>query len=112
MHERYLGRLRPDMDVCDVAGEKVGTIDRVYRYVDAAVPAGGLTTPTATGPEPAPYDEIIEVKTGFLGLGSHLYIPVSAIQDALTDSVFLSKSKLEFDALGWHEKPSYLDELQ
>ena len=115
MQERHLGRLRPDMDVCDVAGEKVGMIARVYRYADAAVADGGPAIPAipaATGSERPPYDEVIEVKTGFLGLGSHLYIPISAIQDALADSIFLSKSRGEFEALGWHEKPPYLDELR
>ncbi len=112
MQERYLGRLRPDMDVCDVAGEKVGTIAHVYRYADATVAAGGPATPAAAESERPPYDEVIEVKTGFLGLGSHLYIPISAIQDALTDSVFLSNAKGEFERLGWHDKPSHLDELE
>jgi hypothetical protein len=54
----------------------------------------------------------MEVKTGFLGLGSHLYIPLSAVQDTLNDCVFLSERKGEFDRLGWHEKPANLDELE
>ena len=111
MSERYLGRLKPGLEVCDVSGEKVGTIARVYRYADALVGAGdsGATVPAA---EPPSHDEIIEVKTGLFGLGSHLYIPIGAIQDMLQESVFLSEPKSAFDRLGWHDKPAHLDELQ
>ena len=54
---------------------------------------------------------MIEVKTGFLGLGSHLYIPFSAVQETLSDCVFVSKSKEEFERLGWQDKPLYFDRL-
>ena len=107
MQERYLGRVKPDMDVCDIAGDKVGTIAHVYRYDDAVVGAGTA----AESSERPPYEEVIEVKTGFLGLGSHLYIPLSAVQETLEESVFLSKPKHEFERLGWHEKPAHLDAL-
>ena len=106
MQEPQLGRLRPDMDVCDIAGDKVGTIAHIYRYADADVGAG---TAAAAGERP-PYEEVIEVKTGFLGLGSHLYIPLSAVQDTLDECVFLSRPKHEFEGLGWHEKPTHFDE--
>jgi hypothetical protein len=52
------------MDVCDMAGDKVGTIAHVYRYADAVV---GVGTTTAADERP-PYEEVIEVKTGFLDL--------------------------------------------
>jgi hypothetical protein len=111
MQERYLGRIAPDMDVCDITGDKVGKISHVYRHADAAVsPSDQPSTPTL-GERP-PHDEVMEVKTGFLGLGSHLYIPLSAIQETLNDCVFISKSKEELEGLGWREKPAYLDELQ
>jgi hypothetical protein len=110
MQERHLGRLIPGMDVCDIGGDKVGTISHVYRYAEAGVSTTGLGA--STSPEGPPTDEeVLEVKTGFLGLGSHLYIPLSAIQETLNDCVFVSKSKDEFESLGWHEKPSYLDRL-
>ena len=107
MQEPYLGRLRPDMDVCDMAGEKVGTIAHVYR--SAAVVVGA--SPRAGAGEQLPYEAVIEVKSGFLGLGSHLYIPLSAVQDTLGDCVFLSRPKYEFERLGWYDKPAHLDEV-
>ena len=98
----YLGRITPGMDVCDVTGEKVGSISHLYGFADAT--AEGVT-PARTG------DEVIEVKTGFLGLGKHLYIPFSAVQEVLTDSIFLSKSRETFEELGYENKPAHLAEL-
>jgi hypothetical protein len=97
----YLGRITPGMDVCDVTGEKVGTISHIYRY-DAG---------TQTEAESRPGDEIIEVKTGFLGFGKHFYIPMGAVQEVLTDSLFLSKSRQTFEELGYDTKPAYMDSL-
>ena len=81
----YLGRITPGMDVCDVTGEKVGTIAHIYQ----------LDQGTEATEEPAAHtgDEYIEVKSGFLGLGKHYYVPMSAVQEVLTDSIFLSKSR-------------------
>jgi hypothetical protein len=59
----------------------------------------------------APREEFIEVKTGFLGLGKHLYLPMSAVEDVTQECVFLSKPKDEFEAMGWDNKPDYLEEL-
>ena len=107
MQERFLGRIEPDMDVCDVNGDKIGTVARVYRYEMATVGTGE----TAGATTPPPGDEIVEVKSGFLGLGSHYYIPLSAIGDCTQGCLFVTKSKDEFDTLGWHEKPAHFDEL-
>ena len=99
--EQQLGRIKPDMDVCDIAGDKVGTISHVFRH---GAPPGQVATD-------APGEEILEVKTGFLGLGTHLYIPLSAVQEVLQDCVFLSKPREAFDDLGWREQPAHLAQL-
>jgi hypothetical protein len=91
------------MSVCDTAGKKVGTIVQVHHIGDAP-PA------TAGGVAPVPHDQVMEIKTGFLGLGPHLYIPTTAIDDGLENSVFLSQPQEEFERLGWHEKPPALSE--
>jgi hypothetical protein len=116
----YLGRITPGMDVCDVTGEKVGSIAHIYHLDEAT--AG--TAPTTEGvsaevasesmPQSTPArsgDEILEVKTGFLGLGKHWYIPISAVQEVLTDSIFLSKSRGAFEELGYEKKPEHLAEV-
>jgi pantoate kinase len=99
----YLGRITPGMDVCDVTGEKVGSIAHIYQ-VDQGTGATDEATPARTG------DEIFEVKTGFLGLGKHYYIPMSAVQEVLTDSIFISKSREAFAELGYEEKPAHVVE--
>jgi hypothetical protein len=97
----FVGRVVPGMDVCDVTGEKVGSISHIYRFDEASEEA----------PAAHAGDELIEVKTGFLGLGKHLWIPLSAVQEVLTDSIFLSQSRETFGELGYEEKPSYFEQL-
>ena len=111
MQERNLGRLKPDMDVCDVTGEKVGTIAHIYRSADTVAAVGGGISPATPAAEPF-NDEVMEVKTGFLGLGSHLYIPLGAIQETLVDCVFVTEPKEAFERLGWQDKPAHLERLQ
>ena len=96
----YLGRIAPGMDVCDVTGEKVGSIAHIYRFDEATDETAGRAG-----------DEFIEVKTGFLGFGKHLYIPMCAVQEVLTDSIFLSKSRESFEELGFENKPAHFAEL-
>ena len=99
----YLGRITPGMDVCDVTGEKVGTIAHIYQ-VDHGTETTEESAASHTG------DEYFEVKSGFLGLGKHYYVPMSAVQEVLTDSIFLSKSREAFAELGYEEKPAHFAE--
>jgi hypothetical protein len=99
MAERYVGRILPGQDLCDVNGDKVGSVAHVYREDESMMDAH----------EPV-YDEVIEVKTGFLGLGEKLYVPVSAVDDTTEDAVFVAQPKDEF-ADTWRHKPEYLDRL-
>jgi hypothetical protein len=85
------------MDVCDVGGDKVGSVGEVHRFSQTPDPAAAGV--------PA---EILEVKTGLLGLGKHLYVPMSDVQEVLTESVFLSRPREEFESLGYYEKPAQL----
>jgi len=101
---RYLGRLEPEMDVCDIDGDKFGTIARVYRNALVGVGSG-------TAAAGAPQDEILEVKTGLFGLGKHLYIPFSVIQDVTSGCVFVNVPKDRLDNQGWETRPDYLDQL-
>jgi len=88
------------MDVCDVGGDKIGSVAVVHRLSQLPDPA------TASAPE-----EILEVKTGLLGLGKHLYVPMSAVQEVLPESVFISRPKEEFESLGYYEKPAHLSKV-
>ncbi len=103
----YLGRLVPGMDVCDMDGKKIGTLARVYRDARAPVLAGaeGGTSP---GGDLAP--GVMEVKTGLLGLGAHLFVPVNAIHDATEQGIFLNRGKSSLPD-DWRRKPENIDEL-
>jgi len=109
VHERYLGRIQSGMDVCDSRGSRLGSIARVYRYDSNDEPsehaAGGAPAAVA-------YDEVIEVKTGLLGLGKRLYIPFSSIQEVVSDSVFLSIGGFDSELDEFKHKPEYLDKLR
>ena len=102
---KYLGHLEPGMDVCDVDGNKFGSINRVYRHEMAEVASG------SSGVGTMPRDEIIEVKTGLFGLGKHQYVPFSAIQDVTSGCVFANLPKDRVEEQGWDVKPDYLDEM-
>ena len=84
------------MDVCDVTGEKIGTIAHVYRPAPAAVEAGIATA----------HEDVVEVKSGFLGLGSHYYVPASGIHTVGEGCLILNRTR---DAItDWQTKPAYL----
>jgi hypothetical protein len=104
--QKYLGRLEPGMDVCDVNGDKVGSISRVYRYDMARVGAtdgGAVAT--------APREDILEVKTGLFGLGKHYFVPFDVIQDVTSGCIFVKEPKERIDDMGWDVRPDYLDEM-
>ena len=84
------------MDVCDVTGEKIGSVAYLHR----------VSTMSDAPPNGAA-EEMVEVKTGLFGFGKHLYVPLSAVQEVLTESVFLSHPKAEFESLGYYEKPAH-----
>ena len=104
--QRYLGRFEPGMDVCDVDGNKFGTIERAFRHEMAPVDdAEAAAVGTMTR------EDILQVKTGLLGLGKHYFIPFSAIQDVTSGCVFIDQSKDRIDDMGWDVRPDYLDSL-
>jgi hypothetical protein len=105
MQERYLGRIEPGMDVCDINGDKIGSVDHVYRYATAEV------APESADVGTQPSDEIVEVKTGILGLGKHYYVPLGAVHDVTSGALFLSEGKDRVDEMGWDTRPDRLDEM-
>jgi hypothetical protein len=105
VQQRYLGRLTEGMEVCDSAGQKFGSIARVYRH-DAAL------TGVSSRAGSAPRDELIEVRTGFLGFGRHIFVPVGCIEEVTPNCIFLKTSADEAKHKEeWRFKPSYLDDL-
>jgi hypothetical protein len=93
--------VRPGMDVCDSSGEKIGTVTAVHSRAPAAVGGRVMDHPS-----------FVEVKTGLLGLGAHLYAPAIAVQDATEACLFLrqTREEIEREHAGWRERPASLDE--
>ena len=80
--------IAPGMGVCDVSGEKVGTVARIHRPIEAP--------------------EIVEVKTGPFGLGKHLYVPAEEV-DGVTDAgLILKHPKQAFHEVGLDARPDDL----
>jgi hypothetical protein len=104
---QYLGRIEPGMDVCDMNGEKIGTIQHVYRHELSRVGGTSDTSETAT----LPHEDVLEVKTGLMGLGKHYYVPFGAIQDVTTGCVFVKEPKERLADTGWDVKPDHLDKM-
>ena len=42
--ERYLGRIEPGMDLCDVNGDKLGTVAQVIRHEYVTAPTDEMPT--------------------------------------------------------------------
>jgi hypothetical protein len=54
MNKQYVGCMRPDIDVCDLDGQKIGTLARVYRDEFAsALVAAGVAPSEAVGTRPS-----------------------------------------------------------
>ena len=84
----FAGRIAAGMDVCDISGEKIGTVANVHHRAD-----------------PSGHDRVIEVKTGFFGLGEHWWIPLSAVHDMTQGCLFLDAGKDAPETKAWHERP-------
>jgi hypothetical protein len=90
--------LAPGMDVRDMDGRKIGTIEHIYHEVE------GSAFEAARSPSGKGEDGVMEVKTGILGLGEHLFIPIAAVSDSVDESVFLTARKSEMPE-EWHQRP-------
>ena len=104
--QKYLGHLEPGMDVCDVDGEKLGSVARIFRNEMASAVTGDTATVGTM-----PREELVEVKTGLFGLGKHLYVPFSAIQDVTSGCVFVNQPKDRIQEQNWDTRPDYIEEM-
>ena len=102
MQDRFFGNIRKGMDVVDVDGDKIGTVDEIFQ--PAVVSSTAATSGAATG------EPILKVETGFLGLGTDYYIPSSAVRDVTTERAVLGIDKDELDATGWDTRPRWLND--
>src|SRR6266498_739886 len=83
--------IQPGMDVFDVDAHKIGTVEHLFER--GATGVGDYT---------------VEVKTGFLGLGKHYFVPQSAVKDVTEGGVFLNASRDTVKQSGWETRPADL----
>ena len=76
-------QITPGMEVCDVSGEKVGSVIRVQ-------------------------GDVVEVKTGRFGFGKHLYVQPDAVDGITEECVILKHPKQEFHDFGLDVRPDQL----
>jgi hypothetical protein len=92
------GLIAPGAEVCDVEGNRVGTVARVH---------GARRARPATGDDVA--EDVVELKAGFLGR-THLYVPVSAVLDVDRGGVMLALRKRDLEHGDWSSRPANLDD--
>jgi hypothetical protein len=96
MNAEFAGHIMPGQTVRDMDGNVLGKVSHVYRE-DVNAPSSDQ-------------DEYIEVTRGLLGLGKHLYIPVSAVAEATDKEIQLGQVS-EYASLSWKYKPDHLKRL-
>jgi len=82
MAMRGSSNIREGMDVFDVDGDKIGSVDEIAS-------AGYM-----------------KVKTGLLGLGGSWYIPLEVVREVRSDNIYLSVDKDDAGRLNWSTPPT------
>ncbi|HEV2126360.1 MAG TPA: hypothetical protein VGW38_26685 [Chloroflexota bacterium] len=105
--------IAPGMDVYDVETHKLGSVLHIHERAAPLGGPGGAETGSAGGGGATDaelvQEDLIEVRTGFLGLGKHLFIPRRAVKDVTEGGVFLSVTRNEVHQRGWDRRPADLD---
>ena len=94
--QHFFENVREGMNVCDLNGDKVGTIKAVHQLGRTV---GGVAPTTGA-------EGYVHLDTGFLGLGKDLYIPFNSFRDCTGDCCFLNIPKDDINRMGWDRKPS------
>ena len=108
MNDRYFTELADGMDVYDIAGDKIGMVDGLFRPAASVASTG--TTP-ATHVEATRSEPYFRIRKGMLGFGKDLYIPAGVITDVTGNRVTLSVEKARATEMGWDERPSWIPNL-
>jgi hypothetical protein len=95
-----MARIREGMNVCDLEGVKVGTVEQMYMGVPYGEP------PPYIAPNIAP--TIVEPFIRVDHHGQDLYIPSGAISDVTNDCVVLNVLRDRIPEQGWDQRPFYI----
>jgi hypothetical protein len=99
MMQDDLHSIEPGMEVYDSTGHEVGTIAFIFRQLH--LPPSGAEPDTALIEE-----DMAEIKTtGFLGLGAHLHVHLSDVEQIRGGTVFLARSLAALKESEQHDTP-------
>lgn len=105
MEEVKLERLHPGLPVSDVKGSRIGTLAHVHQQQSVGEPTDAEDANVVSAPAG---EKVIEVKTGFLGLGKHLYVPARAIETVTDDQVIVDRPREALQEDEWSTRPAGL----
>lgn len=108
MNSPYFSQLADGMDVYDISGDKIGTVDGLFRPA-ASVASTGTTPPTHV--EAMRAEPYFRIKKGILGFGKDLYIPAGTITDVTGNRVTLSVEKGRAGEMRWDERPAWIPDM-
>lgn len=99
----FYAQIRPGMAIEDADGDSVGEIAEILQPTQATVAPAGIAA--------AVTQAVMKVDNrGWLGLGSTLYIPVSAVRDVSGERVILVADESQREKLGWDQKPAWVND--
>jgi len=96
------------MDVYDIIGDKIGTIDGLYRPAASVAPTGTAPPSHVEATRAEPY---FRIRKRMLGFGKDLYIPAGAITDVTGNRVTLRVDKDRTTEMGWDERPAWIPDM-
>ncbi|MGN6672206.1 MAG: PRC-barrel domain-containing protein [Thermomicrobiales bacterium] len=99
--------IQPGQDVRDEDGERIGTVNRVYRETNRETL---ITEPV--GGESRFGSGYLEVGAQLSSLEQPLYIPFSEILDANTAGIWINVHRGSVTNRDWNLRPAFLDEPQ
>ena len=96
MEQQIVGKVVPGLKLYFFGGKKLGTIAHVH-----------LTDRVRARRDETAREGLVEVRTGFLGFGKRLYVPLETVAEVFEDTAFLAQSWKDVDPQ-WEQKPAQL----
>lgn len=102
--------IRPEMEVCTTDGKTIGRVSQVYERATSRELASVGALPPGTPELHWTTDEegYFKVHYGLPLLGRDLYIPFSAVDEVLANTVVLRVTRNGIDQQGWDIRPDFI----
>jgi hypothetical protein len=104
MQEQLAPFLVTGIAVQDRAGDRIGTVSRIYVQPD--VPRSTRQKRLSSGERPGASTSYLQVKTRSQGLGKYLFVPIERISRVTDHSVLLDVEHDRVRQMGWGRRPA------